>query len=423
MLDQTLIQELKNRGLISQITDELNLVKLLFNKKISIYCGFDITADSLHIGHILPLLCLKRFYCAGHKPVVLIGGATSLIGDPSFKSTERKLNTSELICSWKNKIINQLSLFLEFDANNRNCVIVDNFDWFKNINIIMFLRDIGKYFSINKMIVRDAVQNRINRLDCGISFTEFSYNLLQAYDFAILNKNLGVVLQIGGSDQWGNITSGIELTRKLYKRKVFGMTLPLLTKKDGIKFGKTESDTIWLDGKKTTPYKFYQYWLNIPDSDLYTFLKMFTFLSLSEIEEMKYDSVLVGINKHKKILADFLTGLIHGQKELEAVKRITINLFSGKLCDMKESDFIQLEKDGIPSVKADFSKNLQQILVDSQLALSRINAKNMIVSNSIRINHVVQNNPFYCFCINDRIFNKYTLLSRGKKHFCLLHWV
>ncbi|AAO26849.1 tyrosyl-tRNA synthetase [Buchnera aphidicola str. Bp (Baizongia pistaciae)] len=422
MLTDTLIQEFQDRNLISQITNEIDLKNILLHNKISLYCGFDITADSLHVGHILPLLCLRRFQNLGHRPVILMGGGTSLIGDPSFKLLERQLNSIELVHTWKQKITKQLSLFLKFNVGKNNALIVDNYEWFKNINVLTFLRDIGKHFSINQMIVRDAIQRRIKRLDQGISFTEFSYNLLQAYDFYFLNKQLDVILQIGGSDQWGNIISGIDLIRRLHKKRAYGITVPLLTKKDGRKFGKTELDTIWLDKMKTSPYKFYQYWMNISDSDIYSFLKMFTFLSLSEIKALKDTTKPTELNSVKKILAEYLTNLVHGSNEVRAIQRITSSLFSGKFSEMKETDFFQLEQDGMPSVQLYNSGNLQQLLVYSRLALSRSHAKSMIVSNSVRINNIIQNNPFYILCNRDKMYHKYTLLSRGKKNFCLLCW-
>lgn len=258
MASSNLIKQLQERGLVAQVTDEEALAERLAQGPIALYCGFDPTADSLHLGHLVPLLCLKRFQQAGHKPVALVGGATGLIGDPSFKASERKLNTEDTVQEWVDKIRNQVAPFLDFDCGENAAIAANNYDWFGSMNVLTFLRDIGKHFSVNQMINKEAVKQRLNRDDVGISFTEFSYNLLQGYDFACLNERYGVALQIGGSDQWGNITSGIDLTRRLHQNQVFGLTVPLITKADGTKFGKTEGGAVWLDPKKTSPYKFYQ---------------------------------------------------------------------------------------------------------------------------------------------------------------------
>ncbi|XBC43421.1 MAG: tyrosine--tRNA ligase [Buchnera aphidicola (Meitanaphis flavogallis)] len=417
-----LIHEFQQRNLIAQITNEKKLMRLVQNNNISLYCGFDITAESLHIGHILPLLCLKKFQKFGHKPVVLLGGATSLIGDPSFKNAERQLNSIELINVWKKAITDQVSLFLDFNLSFSSAMIVNNYEWFENLSLLTFLRVVGKKFSIKKMITRDAVKKRINREGTGISFTEFSYNLLQAYDFSFLHHKYNVILQIGGSDQWGNIVSGIELIRKLYKNETFGLTLPLLTQKNGMKFGKTENNTVWLDSNKTSPYKFYQYWINISDSDVYKFLKFFTILNISEIDAMEDFTSSIKLNEAKLFLAKYLTEIVHGPHGVQAAQRISSCLFYGNFFNMKESDFFQLEQDGVPLINISGIRDLQQVLVDSCLAPSRTQARNMILSNSISINNVVQNDAMYVFSNNDILFRRYTLLSRGKKHFYLICW-
>lgn len=250
MASSSLIKQLQERGLVAQVTDENALAERLAQGPVALYCGFDPTADSLHLGHLVPLLCLKRFQDAGHRPVALVGGATGMIGDPSFKADERKLNTAETVGEWVEKIRRQVAPFLDFECGSNSAIAANNYDWFGQMNVLTFLRDIGKHFSVNQMINKEAVKQRLNRDDQGISFTEFSYNLLQGYDFACLNERHGVVLQIGGSDQWGNITSGIDLTRRLHQNQVFGLTVPLITKSDGTKFGKTEGGAVWLDAKK-----------------------------------------------------------------------------------------------------------------------------------------------------------------------------
>ncbi|MGL4276908.1 MAG: tyrosine--tRNA ligase, partial [Morganella morganii] len=314
MSGTNLIKQLQERGLIAQVTDEKALAERLAQGPISLYCGFDPTADSLHLGHLVPLLCLKRFQLAGHRPVALVGGATGLIGDPSFKATERKLNTQDTVHGWVDKIRQQVSPFLDFDCGTNSAIAANNYDWFGSMDVLTFLRDIGKHFSVNQMINKEAVKQRLNRDDVGISFTEFSYNLLQGYDFARLNKDHGVELQIGGSDQWGNITSGIDLTRRLNQQQAWGLTVPLITKSDGTKFGKTEGGAVWLDPKKTSPYKFYQFWINTADADVYRFLKFFTFMSLEDIDALEAEDKASGkAPRAQYVLAEQVTKLVHGE--------------------------------------------------------------------------------------------------------------
>lgn len=417
------IQQLHERGLIAQITDEASLIKRLQQGQLALYCGFDPTAESLHLGHLVPLLCLKRFQLAGHKPVALVGGATGLIGDPSFKASERKLNTEETVVQWAERIKKQVEPFLDFNCGENSAVIANNYDWTGSLDVLTFLRDIGKHFSVNAMINREAVKQRLNRDDVGISYTEFSYNLLQSYDFACLNKMLNVELQIGGSDQWGNITSGIDLTRRLYQHQVYGLTVPLITKSDGTKFGKTESGAIWLDPKKTSPYRFYQFWINTADADVYRFLKFFTFLDITAIHQLEEEDKKSGNAPCAQyVLANEVTKLVHGETGLIAAKRITESLFSGKLTKLNESDFEQLAQDGMPIVHLTVDADLQQALVEAKLAPSRSQAKTMIESNAISINGERQSIADYKFTDDDRLYQHYTLLRRGKKHYSLIIW-
>ena len=281
-----IIGDLESRALISMLAGGEELKSHLATGCRTVYCGFDPTAESLHIGNMVPLLALKRFQLAGHQPIALVGGATGMIGDPSFKDTERKLKTVEVVEEWVDRIKPQLSQFLDFDSGRNAANLVNNLVWTKDFDVLRFLRDIGKHFSVNSMIQKESVKQRIEREGEGISYTEFSYMILQSFDFSELNKRYGCTVQIGGSDQWGNITSGIDLTRRLNQQQVYGVTLPLITKSDGTKFGKTESGTIWMDSEKTSPYAFYQFWLNTADADVYKFLKYFTFLSGDEIDEI-----------------------------------------------------------------------------------------------------------------------------------------
>ncbi|BAH83290.1 tyrosyl-tRNA synthetase [Candidatus Ishikawaella capsulata Mpkobe] len=411
----TLIQTLHERGLIAQVTNEKMLSKILQEKSITVYCGFDPTASSLHLGHLIPLIILKYFQNAGHKPIILIGGATGLIGDPSFKAMERKLNNKENINKWLEKIKIQVKNFLNFDSSENSAITLNNYDWFSKMNVLSFLRDIGKHFSVNQMINKEAVKQRLNRDEQGISFTEFAYNILQSYDFAYLNQSYGVKLQIGGSDQWGNIITGIMLTKRLYKNEVFGLTVPLLTKHDGTKFGKTENESIWLDAKKTSPYKFYQFWINISDKDVYRFLKLFTFLSVQEINSLK-------IKNAQYVLAEYVTRLVHGNEGLITAQRITIGLFCGDLKKLTKLDLEQLAQDGISNITLQQNADLPQVLVDAHLAPSRSQAHNMINSGAILVNGQKQHNVKYTFCNKDKLFGKFTLICRGKKHHCLVIW-
>ncbi|CNI00300.1 tyrosine--tRNA ligase [Yersinia vastinensis] len=424
MTSSNLIKQLQERGLVAQVTDEDALAERLAQGPISLYCGFDPTADSLHLGHLVPLLCLKRFQLAGHRPVALVGGATGMIGDPSFKASERKLNTEDTVNEWVEKIRRQVSPFLDFDCGENSAIAANNYDWFGGMNVLTFLRDIGKHFSVNQMINKEAVKQRLNRDDSGISFTEFSYNLLQAYDFACLNKAYGVALQIGGSDQWGNITSGIDLTRRLHQQQVYGLTVPLITKADGTKFGKTEGGAVWLDPKKTSPYKFYQFWINTADADVYRFLKFFTFMSMEEINALEEEDKNSGkAPRAQYVLAENVTGMVHGAEGLAAAKRITDSLFSGNLHDMTEADFAQLAQDGMPTIELSRDADLQQALVNAELVPSRGQARTMINSNAVAINGEKQSDPEYAFTDADRLFGRYTLLRRGKKHYCLISWL
>ncbi|WP_340617164.1 tyrosine--tRNA ligase [Xenorhabdus entomophaga] len=422
MSSNNLIKQLQERGLVAQVTDEEALAERLAQGPVSLYCGFDPTADSLHLGHLVPLLCLKRFQLAGHKPIALVGGATGLIGDPSFKATERKLNTEETVKEWVEKIRKQVSPFLSFDGEN-GAELANNYNWFGEMDVLTFLRDIGKHFSVNQMINKEAVKQRLNRDDVGISYTEFSYNLLQSYDFAKLNGKYGVELQIGGSDQWGNITSGIDLTRRLHQKQVFGMTVPLITKSDGTKFGKTEGGAVWLDPKRTSPYKFYQFWINTADADVYRFLKFFTFMSIEEINALEEEDKNSGkAPRAQYILAEQVTKLVHGEVGLAAAKRITESLFSGAVADLTEDDFAQLAQDGMPAIELENGADLQQALVSTEFVPSRGQARTMISSNAVSINGVKQSEPMYVFTDGDRLFGRYTLLRRGKKHYCLIDW-
>ncbi|CAL1329413.1 tyrosine--tRNA ligase [Candidatus Providencia siddallii] len=422
-MSKNIINKLYERDLIVQLSNKDKLIKRLKEKQISLYCGFDPTSDSLHIGHLIPLLCLNRFKLKGHKTIVLIGGATALIGDPSFKNIERNINQIEIIQEYTLKIKHQVSKILNHNNEKKNTIIINNYDWFNKINLLTFLRDIGKHFSINKMINKEFIKQRLNHNNLGISFTEFSYNLLQSYDFAILNKNYDVELQIGGSDQWGNIISGIDLTKRLNKKHVFGITHPLIIKNDGTKFGKSETETIWLDPKKTSPYKFYQFWINISDNDVFKFLKFFTFMKLNDINELEKNQKNNKNYNAQYILAEKITKLVHGENNFISASRISKNLFSNKILNLTKSDFEQLEQDGIPCITLHEGIDLQQALVESKLFKSRNQARIAISLNEVSINSEKKTDPLYIFNNTDRLFKHFTLIKKGKKNNFLIKWI
>ena len=429
----SVIQDLQLRGLIAQTTDIEALDALLNEQKISLYCGFDPTADSLHIGHLLPVLALRRFQQAGHTPIALVGGATGMIGDPSFKAVERSLNSAETVAGWVESIRNQLKPFLSFEGENA-AIMANNADWFGSMNCLDFLRDIGKHFSVNAMLNKESVKQRIERDDVGISFTEFAYSLLQGYDFAELNKRHGAVLEIGGSDQWGNITAGIDLTRRLNQKQVFGLTLPLVTKSDGTKFGKTEGGAVWLNAKKTSPYQFYQFWLKVADADVYKFLKYFTFLSIEEIAAIEAKDKASGTKPEaQRILAEEMTRLIHGEAALQAAQRISESLFAEDQSSLTESDFEQLALDGLPTFEVSESLNVVETLVKTGLASSNKEARGFVNSKAVLLNGQAAelNNPNHAaerpddaYLLTDahKRFGKYTIIRRGKRNHALLVW-
>ena len=430
---KSVIQDLQSRGLIAQTTDIEALDALLNEQKISLYCGFDPTADSLHIGHLLPVLALRRFQQAGHTPIALVGGATGMIGDPSFKAVERSLNSAETVAGWVESIRNQLKPFLSFEGENA-AIMANNADWFGSMNCLDFLRDIGKHFSVNAMLNKESVKQRIERDDVGISFTEFAYSLLQGYDFAELNKRHGAVLEIGGSDQWGNITAGIDLTRRLNQKQVFGLTLPLVTKSDGTKFGKTEGGAVWLNAKKTSPYQFYQFWLKVADADVYKFLKYFTFLSIEEIDAIEAKDQASGTKPEaQRILAEEMTRLIHGEAALQAAQRISESLFAEDQSSLTESDFEQLALDGLPAFEVSDGLNVVEALVKTGLASSNKEARGFVNSKAVLLNGQAAelNNPNHAaerpddaYLLTDahKRFGKYTIVRRGKRNHALLVW-
>ncbi|GGY52676.1 tyrosine--tRNA ligase [Bacterioplanes sanyensis] len=423
-----LIEDLKARGLINQVTADEELLDHLNSGSRALYCGFDPTADSLHLGHLVPLLVLKRFQQAGHKPIALVGGATGLIGDPSFKAAERQLNTPDIVAGWADKIRGQVSQFLEFDGVDNPAIVVNNLDWTGNMSVIDFLRDVGKHFSVNAMINKESVQQRLNRDGAGISFTEFSYALLQGMDFAELNRLHDCTLQVGGSDQWGNIVGGIDLARRQNGAQTFGLTVPLVTKSDGTKFGKTESGAVWLDATRTSPYSFYQFWMNTADADAYKFLRYFTFLPIEQIEEIeRTDAEIEGRKTVQPILAEEVTRLVHGEEALQSAKRITEALFSGDMTELSEQELEQIKQDGLPSSDLDTSeladKPLTSVLSEAGLGQGKQ------IKDALGRNAVIVNGNAYgmddlmkgaeIFSSEKAMYGRFFLVKLGKKKYHL----
>jgi tyrosyl-tRNA synthetase len=426
---KALLEDLGSRQLIVQHTAEDSLLSHLSESQRTIYCGFDPTADSLHIGHLVPLLALCRFKSHGHRAVALIGGATGLVGDPSFKAAERGVNDADIVAAWSQSIAHQIRTLLQ-KAGAGDVAIVNNMDWFADLRLLPFLRNVGKRFSVNSMIRKDSVKQRIEREGEGISFTEFTYMIMQAYDFAELNRRIGCTVQIGGSDQWGNITCGIELCRRQNQAEVHALTFPLVTKADGTKFGKTEGGTVWLDGAKTSPYAFYQFWINTSDEDVYRFLRYFTFLPVKEIAQIeREDKSRSGRPDAQRILAGEVTRFAHGKEGLKSAERITEALFTERVESLNESDFQQLVLDGLPSsmIEADTDKSLPSLLVEAGVAQSGKQVKDALSRGSISINGKVCTSESSLlaaeyFSKGQTLFGRYFLLRFGKKSHHIFLW-
>tara|TARA_X000001036_G_C20686364_1_gene807763 strand:- start:667 stop:1959 length:1293 start_codon:yes stop_codon:yes gene_type:complete len=427
-VSKNFINELRWRGLLQDVIPGCE-EKLLENP-ISGYIGFDPTADSLHIGSLVQILILMHFQNSGHQPIVLIGGATGMIGDPSGKSSERNLLTKDELEKNIRGIKSQLSKFLNFDSKEKNsAVIFDNNDWFKNINLIDFIRDIGKHLTVNYMVAKDSVKKRLSKESSeGMSFTEFTYQLIQAYDFYHLFKNENCLIQMGGSDQWGNITSGTELIRKKTGEKAFALTCPLITKTDGSKFGKTEDGNVWLDRNRTSPYKFYQYWLNISDEDAFKYIKIFTFYSEIEIEEfIKTHKDAPHQRSLQKIISSDLTKLVHSKNDLDKVI-IASNILFGKSTSkdlelLDEKTFLDVF-DGVPKVELSLESlknntSINDFLYEAGFLSSKSEINRAIKENSISINKEKIDANF-SLTKSNLICGKYILAQRGRKNYFLI---
>ncbi|SDN04237.1 tyrosine--tRNA ligase [Sediminibacillus halophilus] len=420
-----ILEDLQMRGLVQQTTDEEGLKKHLEENVVTLYCGFDPTADSLHIGHLLPVIMLKRFQLAGHRPIALIGGGTGMIGDPSGRSTERTLNEAEVVKGFSEKIKQQLAKLLNFEQGENAAAARDNFEWLSKMTIIDFLRDTGKHFGINYMLAKESVESRIQN---GISFTEFSYMILQSLDFQNLYEKENCTLQIGGSDQWGNITAGMELIRRTREdeeteAKVFGLTMPLITKADGTKFGKTAGGAVWLDPDKTSPYEFYQFWINTDDRDVMKFLKYFTFMEQEELQslEKELETAPEKRTAHTR-LAEEMTEMVHGNDALDQAKRISSALFNGDIKSLNAEEIEQGFKDVPSYTKTKEDANIVELLVEAGISSSKRQAREDVKNGAIYINGDRQQDLDKAIGAEDRIDDRFTIIRRGKKKYFLIRF-
>jgi tyrosyl-tRNA synthetase len=421
-----ILEELQWRGLLADCTDPAELAKRINQGPATLYCGFDPTADSLHVGSLVPLLGLRRFQLQGHHPIALAGGATGSIGDPSGKTQERQLLTREVLSANIAKVKEQLRRLLDFDTAVNPARLLDNATWTAPVGYLDFLRDIGKHFSVNQMVAKESVRARMEDREAGISYTEFSYMLLQAFDFFVLCRDYNCELQIGGSDQWGNITAGIELTRRKLSRAVFGLTLPLITKADGTKFGKTEAGTVWLDAVRTSVYKFYQFWIRTDDRDVIPYLKYFTFLSRQEIEALEAQHAAnPGARAAHTALAKAVTDLIHGPSATAEAIRASEILFGGDLAGISESTFNEIVGE-VPTkdlAKAELDgggKPLVEVLVLSGLCPSKGQARKDLEGGGVYVNNVRATNAQQAITSQNLLFGRHLLLRKGKRNYVVV---
>jgi tyrosyl-tRNA synthetase len=420
-----ILEELKWRGLVADCTDAAELAKRI-SAPITLYCGFDPTADSLHAGNLVPLLALRRFQLLGHHPIALAGGATGMVGDPSGRTAERQLLTREILDRNIAAVKEQLRRLLDFDTQTNPARLVDNSSWIAPVSFLDFLRDVGKHFSVNQMVAKESVRARMEDREVGISYTEFSYMLLQAFDFYVLCRDHNCELQIGGSDQWGNITAGIDLTRKKLGKAVFGLTLPLITNADGSKFGKTVAGAIWLDAKRTSVYRFYQFWINTDDRDVIRYLKFFTFLSKDEIEALEKKHVEnPGAREAHRALAKAVTDLVHGSNATAEAIRASEILFGGELKGIAESTFNEIVGE-VPTKEIEKSKlegaglPLAELLIHAGLCPSKGQARKDIEGGGVNVNNVREASATRAVTASDLLFGRHVLLRKGKKNYVVV---
>ena len=421
----TLLEDLVWRGLLADCTDRDALAKRLAEGPVTLYCGFDPTGDSLHVGHLMGQLTLRRFQLAGHHPIAVAGGATGMIGDPSGKSAERNLLSPEQLRHNITAISSQLSQLLDFKAAENPARLMNNADWTAPLSYLDFLRDVGKYFSLNVMLAKDSVKSRMEG-DAGISYTEFSYQLLQAFDFCHLRETAKCELQIGGSDQWGNITAGTDFIRKKLGVPAWGWTFPLITKADGTKFGKTEGGAVWLDPKKTSPYRFYQFYVNTEDAKVSEYLRKFTFLGRPEIEALEAaHAANPGAREAHKALAREVTRLVHVQAALDAALKASDILFGGPLEGVTEAIFQDVVGE-IPTKQLEKAKlegagfTITDLLVHSGLCPSKGQARKDVEGGGIYLNNARVAEIARAATVSDLLFGKYLLLRKGKRTYAVI---
>src|SRR5438094_757974 len=418
-----ILRDFQWRGLISDATGVNELDAHLAEAPRSIYCGFDPTADSLHVGSLVPLLALRRAQLMGHRPIVLVGGGTGLIGDPSGKSGERLLNLEEQVAEWAERLKRQVERFFDFTGGARAAVLADNYQWLSKLEVISFLRDVGKHFSLGSMLARESVRSRMSRADAGLSYTEFSYQVLQAYDFLCLFRQHSCTVQIGGSDQWGNITAGTDLIRRVEGAAAFGLTLPLIEKADGTKFGKTEGGSVWLDAAKTSPYEMYQFWLNTSDADVVGFLKYFTFLGREPIDDLQTQ-----VRRHpetreaQRVLAREVTTLVHGDPATREAEEISAAFFSGDLGQLTERQLAQACQ-GMPTTvltEAELrSLSIVELLTRAGLAESKRRGRELIAAGAIHVNGQPVRDPDTQVSRDLARYGRFIVIRKGKKTYHL----
>jgi tyrosyl-tRNA synthetase len=411
-----LIEDLRWRGLLAQTTDEAALLEAL-KKPTTLYVGFDPTAPSLHAGNLVVLLVLRRFQLAGHNPIALVGGATGLVGDPSGKSEERTLNSTEIVEGWVNRIRKQVSAFLDFDAPKNPATVVNNLDWTSPLSAIEFLRDIGKHFSVNQMLSKDSVSVRLE--GGGISYTEFSYQVLQSYDFLELYRRNNCTLQVGGSDQWGNIVAGLDLIRRVEQGSGHALTVPLLMKADGTKFGKTAGGSVWLDPEMTSPYAFFQFWLNSDDKDVVNFLKVFSFKSHEEITELeKSHNENPGLREAHRALARELTSLVHSEETTQRVEAAARALFGqGELSELDEATLASALAE-LPRTSVSSTEEIPtwvDLLAATGVVDSKSAARRIVKEGGAYLNNVKISGEDFRPSKSDFLCGKYAVLRKGKR--------
>ena len=416
----SLLNALSARGLLAQVSDRPALEEHLSTGRRTFYVGFDPTAPSLQVGNLVPLLVLRRAQLRGHRPIVVVGGATGLIGDPSGRSDERGLQDAATVAEWVNRIGAQVGRFIDADGPAAGRV-VNNLDWTRDVGVIDFLRDVGKHFSVNAMTQRDSVRLRLERDGEGISYTEFSYMLLQAYDYLELARRYDCSVQLGGSDQWGNIVSGVDLVRRVLRRRVFALTTPLAVRRDGVKFGKTAAGAVWLDAERTSPYAFYQFWLNAADADVGSFLRLFTLLSLDAVDAAEAATRERPQRREaQRLLARETTRLVHGQPGVATAERISAALFSGDVRGLAPGELALLERDGMAATTVAPGEGLLTALTRAGLAASNGAARRLVTSGGVWVNGEPEMDARRRLDARGALHGRYHLLRRGRKHWHML---